>query len=1342
VTAKIQFFLFLAWLSLGATASAVVVGFDAFSYPDGVINGRNGGAGWNRAGGLTSWSGGASLPTVSGNALYTGNNSGAVRLYGGDETASAFQSAGIAFVKVTLTTGSSIPAYFGISSLDYGTERVSFGRLTNSTFGISEPGYGQALTSVTPAPNTRYTLIAVLDFTNQKLTLFINPTNTDYYNVGDGSSSATLTKTFQTWWNWSTRVRLQSAGSAANVAWDNLTVGTSPADVGLASAGFVHAGGVALLDRNSEEMLFRGVSLGSWLWPELWMMGGPNLGAYAGADEFEKLNAAVKDVLGGDTNLAALALGAMRSNFVSEADMVFLHTNGFNSLRVPFHYALFYQVTNAALNYPTNGYDIDIGFNYFDNLLAWCATNGIYVIPDMHGVPGGKDYAAAGNVYTNTSNHALFLHVWQRFAARYATNLWIGGYDLINEPIYNTGGYDMIPNNLLSSTYADAIAAIRAVDTNHLIICEGDWWATALGQINTTGWSDANVCYSDHRYGDGLPFGSDRKQYGVGANVPVWMGEFGYNSTHWNNYAVTNFERPDAITYNGRTATLSESWCYWSYKTPQLYVLAENPQTPGWNALKNYWNSPGTVARPSVTNAFKWLLEYARGQVFSNCLTHPEVVDSLRRPNAGFASQRLPYRSGMTIPGRILATDFDLGANGVAYNDTVYDDEAGSGPGGRAWNSSWYGRDEGVDTASCADASTLLKIGSNDAGEWQRYTVSCTPGTYNLNIRYGSSSSSGQLRVLVNSVNVSGTVTLPNSGGWGNYSTYTVSNVTVGASGAATLEVDCITAGYDLLWIEFQPIAAPPLSPGGLCATPGNGAVSLGWIASSAATGYSIRRGTASGGPYTAAGATATTGCQDIGLTNGTTYFYVVAATNAYGTGAVSAECHATPFSNSLPAGWVSRDVGIGKQWNGDAGDVGFAGGTGLAGSTYTLAGSGNDIWGMADAFQYAYRGISGDCVVTARVASVQGSDGWTKAGLMVRETLQFDSANALVALTPQNGTYFSYRSATSGGTSGSSSSGAAPYWLKLVRSGNTFTGYRASNPNSWIQIGSTTIPMASNAFVGLALTAHNSLLMSTSVFDNFSVTCQLPPAPGALIAVPGNLQVALQWPPVAGAGTYTLKRSTTNNGPYAVIAAGLADTNCVDGNLTNGTTYYYVVSTFNLNGESTNSLPASATPQPPPPAAPTGLAAAGGAGKVTLNWNASTLATNYYVKRSATSGGAYNFLADTATTNFIDTNVIVEMPYYYVVSALNGGGQSPDSAEAGATPHAAPPLAASLNPDGNRITLSWPGWAASFNLFTTTNLAPSAQWLPVTNTVTPGDPLNVTVPMQQGIQFFRLMEF
>ena len=556
----------------------------------------------------------------------------------------------------------------------------------------------------------------------------------------------------------------------------------SLADGGLQARGFLRAAGVRMMDANQDEVLLNGVNLGSWLFPEAWMMGGASL-AYPGADTFEQLNAAVLDVMGGDTNLTAQVLGSMRSNYVTAADISFLASNGFNSVRVPFHYELFFQITNSAASYPANGYDLDTGFNYLDDLLGWCSSNGVYVIPDMHGVPGGKDYAVAGNVYLNGSNQALFLHVWRRIAARYATHPWIGGYDLIDEPVNNQGSYALIPGTLLSSLYAKAISAIRSADTNHMIICEGDWWATDMAQINTTGWSDSNRCYSDHRYGDAVPFDLLRKTAAVGANVPIWMGEFGYNSDHWNNYAIRCFEQADTLSAGGRTATIREGHAYWSYKAPQLYVLAENPQTAGFKAVKNYWWSPSTVPKPSVTDSFNWLLEYARGTLFSNCLIHKEVLDGLTRGNTSFVTQRLPYRAGMTIPGRIAAVDFDMGANGLAYYDTAYDDELGHGPGGRAWNSSWFGRNDGVDTYATSDPGTALKVGGNDPGEWQRYTVSCTPGTYNLNIRYSATGTNAQMHVVLNGINLSGVVSLPVTGGVENYATRTLPAVTVSASG-------------------------------------------------------------------------------------------------------------------------------------------------------------------------------------------------------------------------------------------------------------------------------------------------------------------------------------------------------------------------------------------------------------------------------------------------------------------------------------------------------------------------------------------------------------------------------
>src|SRR5258708_1879389 len=97
---------------------------------------------------------------------------------------------------------------------------------------------------------------------------------------------------------------------------------------------------------------------------------------------------------------------------------------------------------------------------------------------------------------------------------------------------------------------------------------------------------------------------------------------------------------------------------------------------------------------------------------------------------------------------------------------------------------------------------------------------------------------------------------------------------------------------------------------------------------------------------------------------------------------------------------------------------------------------------------------------------------------------------------------------------------------------------------------------------------------------------------------------------------SYSVKRATVSGGPYATIVSGLATQTYTDSGLTNGTTYFYVVTASNLGGESGVSNQASATPLPPPPVAPSGLAASPGNAQVALTWNASAAATSYSVKR------------------------------------------------------------------------------------------------------------------------------
>ena len=134
-----------------------------------------------------------------------------------------------------------------------------------------------------------------------------------------------------------------------------------------------------------------------------------------------------------------------------------------------------------------------------------------------------------------------------------------------------------------------------------------------------------------------------------------------------------------------------------------------------------------------------------------------------------------------------------------------------------------------------------------------------------------------------------------------------------------------------------------------------------------------------------------------------------------------------------------------------------------------------------------------------------------------------------------------------------------------------------------------------------------------------------IPTTPTGLLASVGNAQVILTWSASAKATTYNLKRSATTGGPYTLLSSPSA-ASFTDTTVTNGTTYFYVVSAVNSAGESANSAEASAKPTAPTqvPAAPSGLMATAANTQVSLTWTASATATSYHVKRATTTGGPY----------------------------------------------------------------------------------------------------------------------
>jgi hypothetical protein len=185
------------------------------------------------------------------------------------------------------------------------------------------------------------------------------------------------------------------------------------------------------------------------------------------------------------------------------------------------------------------------------------------------------------------------------------------------------------------------------------------------------------------------------------------------------------------------------------------------------------------------------------------------------------------------------------------------------------------------------------------------------------------------------------------------------------------------------------------------------------------------------------------------------------------------------PSSQALPSGWADADVGT----------TDLKGIATQSGGVFGLQGNGSDIWNSSDQFHFAYKGLNGDGDLITRVDLQQKTDDWAKAGLMFRDGIGAGDSFAGLFVTSSNGIRFQYRDGA-GTNAGevASTGGAAGVWLKLSRSGNTFTAYWSSNGSSWNTIGSRAISISTNAKAGLAALSHNFLTTGGAQFSNVSI--------------------------------------------------------------------------------------------------------------------------------------------------------------------------------------------------------------------------------------------------------------
>lgn len=361
------------------------------------------------------------------------------------------------------------------------------------------------------------------------------------------------------------------------------------------------------------------------------------------------------------------------------------------------------------------------------------------------------------------------------------------------------------------------------------------------------------------------------------------------------------------------------------------------------------------------------------------------------------------------------------------------------------------------------DGSFRFTVGTN--GFLYAYYLSIPAGGTKLTIPSLATSSN----LLAGSI---GSVSLLGSG-----STLVWSQTATGLNLTCPATMPVLPSGTAIGFKIGPASAIGSIAPVNVVAAPGATQITLSWDYPTTTATFNVSRATAVNGPYTSvATGLAQTTLVDTNVSAGTLYFYVVSAVDIGGQSTNSPPASAA-LTGAPSSQWLTEDVGA----------VGATGSFGLTNGLFTIQGSGADIWNQADAFRYGFQSLTGDCSITARVLNQQSTASWAKAGVMIRETLDASSKYVINFVSPTMGVSMQQRANTGGSASSiSNPTGiAAPYWVRLVRAGDTFTASVSPDGINWVPDGVTIVPMNTNVCVGLAVCSVNSGTLCQAQFTN-----------------------------------------------------------------------------------------------------------------------------------------------------------------------------------------------------------------------------------------------------------------
>lgn len=379
---------------------------------------------------------------------------------------------------------------------------------------------------------------------------------------------------------------------------------------------FIRIDGTDLVAPDGSRFFIKGTNLGNWLNPEGYMFG------------FSKTNSAgmidqmFRELVGPDFTDEFWKL--FKDNYITREDIEFIASTGSNTIRVPFHYKLFTDEDYMGLKSQQDG------FKRLDDVIGWCREFGLYVILDMHDAPGGQTGDNIDDSYgypwllESEASQQLFCDIWREIADYYKNEPVILGYDLINEPI--APYFDNMDelNEKLEPLHKRAVAAIREVDTNHIILLGAPQWNGNFKPFKDWTYDD-KLMWTCHRYGGDpiRPAIMNFIEFRDSTGLPMYMGEIGHNTDEWQE------------TFCRTMIEANIGYTFWPYKKIRNSCFSGITPPENWDKVVEFSEAPRSTfseiraARPDQEIARKAMLDFIEASRFENCTPQDSYIKSL-----------------------------------------------------------------------------------------------------------------------------------------------------------------------------------------------------------------------------------------------------------------------------------------------------------------------------------------------------------------------------------------------------------------------------------------------------------------------------------------------------------------------------------------------------------------------------------------------------------------------------------------------------------------------------------------------------------------------------------------